>query len=104
MARHARAPIVDIRRVKDSATFVNYVTKYVGKDPHRFEGCKRYWSSQDYEQRDDEDGSPPRRRDEPYWVVFKDWSNYLIEAGERGFVIEYADGGAYLTYQPWWEP
>jgi len=42
------APIVDIRRIDSKGKAVNYVTKYIGKDPKRFEGCKRYWRSMHY--------------------------------------------------------
>jgi len=56
------APIVDIRRVKSQAQMVNYVTKYIGKDPTVFDGCKRYWCSRDWRLVDENelkgDGSP----------------------------------------------
>lgn len=43
------APIVDIRRVRSAKQAAAYVAKYVGKDPMTFNGCKRYWRSQDWE-------------------------------------------------------
>lgn len=42
------APICDIRRVQDAKSAAWYVAKYCGKAPHRFEGVKRYWTSQDW--------------------------------------------------------
>lgn len=42
------APIVDIRRVNSRKKAAAYVTKYIGKSPTRFEGCKRYWRSLDW--------------------------------------------------------
>lgn len=48
MAMLMRAPIVDIRRVNRSKGVAEYVTKYIGKDPKRYEGCKRYWRSMDW--------------------------------------------------------
>lgn len=48
MRKLTNAPIVDIRTIKSSDAATRYVTKYVGKDPHRYEGCKRYWKSRDY--------------------------------------------------------
>lgn len=48
MDHFMRAPIVDIRRIKDPNRMANYVAKYVGKDPHHFKGTKRYWRSLDY--------------------------------------------------------
>lgn len=45
MSALARAPICDIRYVKDRRKLANYVAKYCGKDPQRFGTCKRYWQS-----------------------------------------------------------
>lgn len=42
------APIVDIRAVNSQAQAAAYIAKYCGKDPHHFDGCKRYWRSQDW--------------------------------------------------------
>ena len=42
------APIVDVRRIKGLNKVAEYVTKYIGKNPQRFEGTKRYWRSLDY--------------------------------------------------------
>jgi len=42
------SPIVDVRRIKTGKRTIGYVTKYVGKKPHRFQGVKRYWRSLDY--------------------------------------------------------
>jgi len=49
MDEYAGSPIVDIRRVKTARGAARYVAKYVSKGPGRFDGCKRYWRSQDYE-------------------------------------------------------
>jgi len=43
------APIVDVQRVHNKKKLAFYVAKYIGKDPHRFETCKRYWTTQDWE-------------------------------------------------------
>ncbi len=40
-----QSPIVDVRRIKNTNKMVNYITKYCGKNPHRFQGVKRYWRS-----------------------------------------------------------
>ncbi len=42
------APIVDIRMVKSAGEIAAYVGKYVGKAPHRFETCKRYWTTRSW--------------------------------------------------------
>ncbi len=45
------APIVDIRRITNKRMVASYVAKYVGKAPHKFGTCKRYWQTKDYSQR-----------------------------------------------------
>lgn len=42
------APVCDIRRINSQKKAARYVSKYVGKDPEKFEGVKRYWRSLDY--------------------------------------------------------
>ncbi len=42
------SPIVDIRTVKNIKQACNYVAKYIGKEPHRFETCKRYWCTRSW--------------------------------------------------------
>ncbi len=43
------APVVDIRRVRNKKKLAYYISKYMGKDPHRFQTCKRYWCTRDWE-------------------------------------------------------
>ena len=45
------APVVDIRRITDSRMMASYIAKYLGKQPHRFGTCKRYWSTRDWDLR-----------------------------------------------------
>lgn len=42
------APVVDIRRIRGPKEAAKYVSKYVGKEPHQYNHCKRYWYSQDW--------------------------------------------------------
>ena len=48
MARLINAPIVEIEEVKDKKKLAFYISKYIGKDPHRFHTCKRYWATRDW--------------------------------------------------------
>jgi len=48
MAELHDSPVVDVRRVHGQSKVAAYVSKYVGKNPHRFAGVKRYWRSLDY--------------------------------------------------------
>lgn len=68
MAALIGAPIVDIRQVKDVKKLANYVSKYIGKDPHRFGFCKRYWCTRSYKFEDGEtEPEPPGW--EPGWQI-----------------------------------
>lgn len=49
MAKLIGAPVVDIRRIDNAKKMAHYVSKYIGKDPHAFKGCKRWWRSQNYD-------------------------------------------------------
>lgn len=40
-----KSPIVDIRLIKTLTHTARYVAKYVGKEPHHFATCKRYWQT-----------------------------------------------------------
>lgn len=42
------APIVDIREVKSKKAVAYYISKYIGKQPHRFATCKRYWQTRSW--------------------------------------------------------
>ncbi len=58
------SPIVDVRRVVGLGKVARYIAKYIGKDPSKFKGTKRYWRSQDYlDPSPDEDPLP----DIPYF-------------------------------------
>ncbi len=48
MAALASSPIVDVRRVHNQSKIAAYISKYIGKNPHRFKGVKRYWASRDF--------------------------------------------------------
>ena len=68
MDRLAQSPVVDIRKIHNQRQAAAYVAKYLAKDPRRFEGCKRYWRSQDWRLDPDEDETPIMDRAEG-WVT-----------------------------------
>ena len=88
------APIVDIRRVRSAKQAAAYVAKYVGKDPVPFDGCKRYWRSQDWElfAANDDDAPEPEAATFRVWqgsvASFVDWeclfaATIVSQEGER---------------------
>ena len=48
MAERTDSPIVHVEVVRNSARAASYIAKYVSKGPGRYEGCKRYWTSQQW--------------------------------------------------------
>lgn len=70
------APIVDIRRVYNRRHASRYIAKYVSKGPAAFEGCKRYWRSQDYDTAGPVD-QPVADRGRSWWRERCDWQ-YLL--------------------------
>ncbi len=48
MENLTKSPIVDVRAVKNPKLIARYLAKYVGKEPHRFATCKRYWSTRSW--------------------------------------------------------
>ena len=71
------SPIVDIRRVRSARQVAGYVAKYVGKAPHRFDTCKRYWSTRDWDQSDYERDDQGGRWSDLWYVTHK--SIWVIE-------------------------
>ena len=86
MAELTDAPIVDIRQIKDAKKAANYVAKYIGKDPHSFNRCKRYWASHDYKR-------PPGF--DTGWREGMPW-RYLVE---RMSVSAYAEVARIIGYE-----
>jgi hypothetical protein len=62
------APVVDIRPISDAGKTAGYVAKYIGKSPVRFDRCKRYWSSRDYDSLSASERNSLRARP-GYWLL-----------------------------------
>ncbi len=101
MAELIGAPIVDVRRIAGASKIINYIAKYIGKEPHSFKGTKRYWASRDWELPDvREDEAPPW--DDPSFKVEKMCLlSYVESALYRGFVVDkVVEGVHHLKYAP----
>lgn len=100
MADLINAPIVDIRKIDDEGRAARYVTKYVGKDPHVFEGCKRWWRSHNYDLGEDE-RSPLVTYGSRWVEERKPLATVARELKAMGYYItEERDG--FIAYQRWW--
>ncbi len=95
------APIVDIRRVVGAAKIINYIAKYIGKEPSAFVGTKRYWSSRDWELPDPREEEAPPWEDPTFRVEKMDMLSYIEGALHRGFIVsEVVEEVHYLRYAP----
>lgn len=84
MAAYIGSPIIDIRRIDKHRNVASYVAKYIGKEPHQFGTCKRYYRSRDYELREDRKGKRPPRPWLHHWRLTQRLSmvrDYWLEAG-----------------------
>ncbi len=63
------SPMVWIEAVHDQRKAAVYVSKYMAKNPTAFEGCKRYWCSQDWDQHKTEKEKPVLDQDVYYDTV-----------------------------------
>lgn len=81
--RLTRSYIVDIRAIGSVNRTAGYMSKYLGKDLHKFGTLKRYWQSANYqsaEQKTFEKSYPPswelQRDDRPLHQVEAEWRRY----------------------------
>jgi len=76
------SPIVDVRRVHGLGKVAAYISKYIAKNPERFEGCKRYWRSLGY--LDPEPAEPPVSRLElDAWHIVKRTAQAYVQGLSR---------------------
>jgi hypothetical protein len=96
MASLIGAPVVDVRAITGLAMIAHYVAKYVGKNPHRFNGVKRYWRSLDYLT----PCKDPPVMVIPWWaewyIVKEKLEYFCFSAKQRGHRVEYVRGGAQI--------
>jgi len=90
------APICDIRRIRGRKAAAAYIAKYIGKDPQRFTGTKRYWSSTDYDQRAPYERPEGRPEPRSIFVVQQRLEEYCRDLEAQGMWITRYEGGAMI--------
>lgn len=88
MKRLMMAPRVDIRRVHNKKKLAFYISKYIGKDPHRFQSCKRYWTTRNYELTKFEPTKPDGRWDQCWKLVRTPLAALAEEWRQQGREVE----------------
>ena len=56
------APVIKIERIKNLKDLARYLAKYLSKDPQKIGTGKRYWFSQNYRPKEEEERAAARRR------------------------------------------
>ena len=97
MAHHARAPIVYIMRVTKAQDIVRYLFKYIGKAPHQFGSCKRYWASRDYDLIDNRPDDDSRVPSEQCETIRRNFNDYLRAKFLEGYQPVFTEKGVWLT-------
>lgn len=85
------APVVDIRRAQHSSRVAAYVAKYIGKQPHRFGACKRYWCTRTWEQGEPATEGTAGRDREGWWIVKRSLADLHLAARAAGFIVSLCD-------------
>lgn len=90
------APNVWVNKIDNASKTAAYISKYIGKNPTRFEGVKRYWRSIKYLTPSTDEASGTS--DEvPIWCVeCKTWTRVVLEYEDMGYIADYRRGGAVL--------
>lgn len=94
------SPQVWINEIGDLRRRASYVSKYMGKDPHRFAGCKRYWRSLDWLLDRSDDDTPVAHEGEGWQPDRR--SLFEIECWCLGSTWRFWYEGADLHAAPLW--
>jgi len=87
MAALNDSPIVDLRRIRQADRAATYVAKYLGKDPHRFKGTKRFWTSLDWLDAAAKKEDRPQLFGDHWQVERKTLERLELELLEEGFSV-----------------
>jgi len=83
------SPIVDIRRIYNARSAINYLAKYISKAPAQFGTAKRYWRSQHYEIPGDDSGHEPIEPDYPWTIAYATLERIIEEFIDRRYSVEH---------------
>lgn len=101
MMTRLNSPIVDVRAVTDKKRVAFYVSKYLGKDPHKFEGVKRYWTSPDWRLKKMKPASERIGGLVPWKIEQVPYHKYIHDCEGLGYLdVSWREGIAYLTKGP----
>lgn len=84
MGERTGAPVVTIERPRTVRGVAKYVTKYVTKDLHQFEGSKRYFRSRGWLKQTIKERKAIANAGAIYWLLEGRYSTFINELDRRG--------------------
>lgn len=84
--KYLNSPVVYIERIASTSKTARYVAKYCSKDPHIWDGVKRYWRSLDYAPKREEPETSDLPNDETV-VVRRPYDLIVWERDRLGMTI-----------------
>lgn len=95
---------VDIRYIPQIAKIASYVAKYLGKDVHHFEGCKRWWRTHDYETEEKDDSIKVKYGQ--YWhTVEEPWDQFVQRLhNDADFIKVVSEKVGWIEWEAWGLP
>lgn len=101
MQRLIGSTVHRIERIRSNKKTNAYVAKYVGKQREKFDGCKRYWRSQDYapewNSRDEEDD---QHANTVWYVANIDFLSFLKRLMDEPGLLHVSESEVVWTYDP----
>lgn len=95
------SPIIDIKQITSKAMAAVYISKYMAKDPQKYDGTKRYWCSQDWDLIKKEKEQKAKDLDVFYEIALAKPGSIAVFAYQDGAHIEWK--GEVLTITGWLE-
>lgn len=97
MGKLIGSPVVWVTRIKGRRMIANYVAKYIGKNPHRFAGTKRYWRSLRYLKPRGTADAQDERQGASWEKIACNWRDQAGYFERAGFLVEYLRNSAIIT-------
>lgn len=97
MALRMKSPIIDIQRVKRAGQAARYVSKYVSKMPHRWQGTKRYWRTMDWRLAECEWREKIEKTLREWSRVSSMWFNVATDLEARGYLVKYVSDRRWIA-------
>jgi hypothetical protein len=94
------SPVVDIRRIDSGRHAARYIAKYVSKDNIRFETCKRYWKSKDYDKAKEDENKHEIKERLDWYASRSRICSIARSLEEEGWIVKWKPDGSATARAP----